>query len=393
MPSDDPSPIFDSHVVSAQMGSRGLQPCINRIPELLHRFPCLPIALHAQDTKQLQRRTVSVRDHLKRVAPDYTHFFAAKHKRRKGRRYNLTLMTLLRNDVAFTAQRLSLKTIAEVDGSAPLTSEELRHCAGQILVLSTKPPGARGYVWHVNLYQHTASASAAARAAVLSALSSIHAAARVQGAAVIIGGDWNAALHEEQRSSGVMTQVDKHTTEFLEYHQWAPELGTRDQFSWASPSSMVMADLDHIVSFPSSVCGTQRQVLPKIDPLHDHHPIAVSFPTSQLGIHIPIIAIPDITSPGSEPMPFATWKKPSAMSSMHGLLQLPLESWKLPPVPVTRLCRSSYLEPRRCLLVSPAPRSHTPHGPPSPFLVTVPCIVNSILYFIYDELRTTWLLF
>eukprot|EP00961_Rhodomonas_salina_P080572 1084066-Rhodomonas_salina.2 len=79
-----------------------------------------------------------------------------------------------------------------------MTDEELRHCAGRLIVLRTKPPGALGPVWHVNLYQHTSSASAAACRAVYAALLSIHAAALAQGAAVIVSGDWNAAFDAHQ---------------------------------------------------------------------------------------------------------------------------------------------------------------------------------------------------
>eukprot|EP00961_Rhodomonas_salina_P194290 2623515-Rhodomonas_salina.2 len=158
---------FDSHVVSVQMGSRGLQPCLDKLPDLLKPFSHLPMVIHAQDTKLSELCMKSIRDLLKHILPDYTPFFTTRQQKRRGRRYNLAQMSLLRNDVAFSAQRLSLQAILQLDEAGTLTPDELRHCAGRVLVLRTKPPGAKGPVWHVNLYQHTLSASATARCACL----------------------------------------------------------------------------------------------------------------------------------------------------------------------------------------------------------------------------------
>eukprot|EP00961_Rhodomonas_salina_P003127 43154-Rhodomonas_salina.1 len=169
-----------------------LQPCLDRLPDVVRHFPHPPVAVHAQDTKLSDPRTRSIRDRLKRILPDYTPFFASQQRKRKGHRYNTMQMSLLRNDVAYTAQSLSLKALLDLDDAGTLTPAELWYCAGRLIILRTKPPGAPGQVWHVNMYQHTASASKAARRAILAALSSIHAAARAQGTLEI----WkSASLH------------------------------------------------------------------------------------------------------------------------------------------------------------------------------------------------------
>eukprot|EP00961_Rhodomonas_salina_P299271 3938793-Rhodomonas_salina.1 len=42
---------YDSHVVSIQMGSRGLQPCLDHLPASIASFSHPPVVVHAQDTK------------------------------------------------------------------------------------------------------------------------------------------------------------------------------------------------------------------------------------------------------------------------------------------------------------------------------------------------------
>eukprot|EP00961_Rhodomonas_salina_P181930 2456069-Rhodomonas_salina.1 len=67
------------------MGARGLQPCLDRLPDLLHPFAHPPVAIHAQDTKMSELRTRSIRDSLKLLMPDYTPFFTTRQCKRRGR--------------------------------------------------------------------------------------------------------------------------------------------------------------------------------------------------------------------------------------------------------------------------------------------------------------------
>eukprot|EP00961_Rhodomonas_salina_P031497 424250-Rhodomonas_salina.1 len=71
-----------------------------------------------------------------------------------------------------------------------------------------------------------------------------------------------------------MTRADTVAAAFLAHHDWAREERVDRQFSWEAAKGGCMADLDHIVAFPSVVQSSPRRLLPKIDPLHDHHPIA-----------------------------------------------------------------------------------------------------------------------
>eukprot|EP00961_Rhodomonas_salina_P107951 1453803-Rhodomonas_salina.1 len=62
------------------------------------------MAIHLQDIKITARRARTIHDQLKRILPDYTAFSAVR-PRGPSRRYNLGVMTLIRNDVAFTTTR------------------------------------------------------------------------------------------------------------------------------------------------------------------------------------------------------------------------------------------------------------------------------------------------
>eukprot|EP00961_Rhodomonas_salina_P236583 3197308-Rhodomonas_salina.1 len=63
-------------------------------------------------------------------------------------------MTLIRNDVAFSTTLVHLSDLLP-DADHLL----LPKTAGRLLVLKSKPTGAHGELWHVNLYAPTNSAS------------------------------------------------------------------------------------------------------------------------------------------------------------------------------------------------------------------------------------------
>ena len=78
----------------------------------------------------------------------------------------------------------------------------LAACTGRVLLLKTNPPGAPCPVWHVNVYQHTASARTPVRKGVWDLCGRMVDAAKEQGEAVIVGGDLNATTQVGQRRVG-----------------------------------------------------------------------------------------------------------------------------------------------------------------------------------------------
>ena len=202
---DLPASPASCHVVTVNVGPRGLAVCLGELPSLVVQHDTAPMVIHLQDIRITPRRFKTLRDRIKKVMPDYTPY--AFIKRCKGaKRYQMGVMTLLRNDVAHSAEQVPVTHFAPADdtagvvenGAAPRAALEVP-CAGRVLVLKTKPPGGAGEVWHINVYQHTANAPAATRAAVWEACSNVIREAEEQGAAVIVGGDLNAAVSVGQR--------------------------------------------------------------------------------------------------------------------------------------------------------------------------------------------------
>lgn len=185
------------HVVTVNIGPRGLSICLEELPSLLTQHDTLPMAIHLQDIRISARRFKTIHDRMKQVMPDYTAYAHVK-KCKTGRRYQMGVLTLLRNDVAHKAEQIPLAEVTDQEGKA--TDEALlRACAGRVLVTKTSPPGAPGQVWHINVYQHTSNAAAAERAAVWEVCSRVVKAAEEQGVAVIVSGDLNATTWGGQR--------------------------------------------------------------------------------------------------------------------------------------------------------------------------------------------------
>ena len=168
------------------------------------------------------------------------------------------VMSLLRNDVALSAVQTPIGGFIppETDLSKdhiPVTA----HCAGRVLVLKTKPTGAVGPVWHLNVYQYTSSAPAASRAAVWEACSRVVQEAQEQGACVVVGGDFNATTGPAQRASGVRS-VDRACQKWLRDNRGAAAVPSYEDNqagnrSWRDPRGRHDADLDHIAVFPSTI--------------------------------------------------------------------------------------------------------------------------------------------
>lgn len=271
------------HVLTVQVGPCGLQPCLKRIRSLLAGFPHLPAVIHFQDIKFTQRRVKTVKKQISDLCPDYTMFSDIRAARRK-RHYNMGVLSLVRNDLAFSCTKVDIGTfIDQADCKIP-SSAIVEHCSGRVLCLAMKPPGAVGTIWHINVYQHTSSALAAYRAAVWEACSSIIHQACEQGAAVILAGDLNATTHDSQRTpSSPASKADKTLCEFISFHHCTADGCIHTDYSWTDPKGKRAADLDHIIAFPSSLHHSARRLLNKLDPGLNHHAVVVSFDSHVLG--------------------------------------------------------------------------------------------------------------
>eukprot|EP00961_Rhodomonas_salina_P163823 2206252-Rhodomonas_salina.1 len=95
-----------AQVITVNVGPSGLQVCIKHLPKLLRGLTSLPMAIHLQDTKITLQRSRSIHDQLNRILPDYTAYHSL-WPNKPGRRYNLGVTTLLRNDLALKCTTLS----------------------------------------------------------------------------------------------------------------------------------------------------------------------------------------------------------------------------------------------------------------------------------------------
>ena len=207
------------------------------------------------------------------------------------------VVTLLRNDAALSADVASVGDflLPDVDKGKDVTPA-VELCTGRVLVLETKPTGARGAVWHVNVYQYTSSAPVAKRRAVWEACTAVIQEAAAQGAAVVIGGDFNATTGQAQRSLS-SRRVDQVCQEWIRANKGVAAHPSRTdneagRLSWMDPRGRHDADLDHIAVFPSTIPVSHRRLLPALEAGLDHLPVVASFPTACLGEQVHIEAGP-----------------------------------------------------------------------------------------------------
>lgn len=282
------------YVVTINVGPRGLQACIERLPEVVQQHDTIPMALHLQDVRITKRRLRTIHDLVKRILPDHTMYASLKQCKR-ARRYNMGVVTLLRNDVAHNATQVPVSHFLQSgDGeSGDSADATVQHCAGRVLVLKTSPTGAPGEVWHLNVYQHTSNASVVSRRQVWDACAAVIRAAKEQGAAVILGGDLNAVTGRGQRQQGMaLRAVDKVCQDWIRDNQGKAAansvLARGGVRSWQDPRGRYNADLDHVVAFPSSIPLSHRRLLQTLEVGLDHLPVSVAFHTASLGEHIVI---------------------------------------------------------------------------------------------------------
>lgn len=269
-------------VITLNVGPRGLQQCLEKLTELYRGDNHLPAVIQLQDIKLTHRRARTIHDRMKRLMPDFT-FFTSIRPKRAARRYNLGIMTLLRNDVAFGAESVPLRDVlAEVEEDH--RDAILQACAGRVLLTRTHPAGAVGETWHLNVYQHTASAPREVRAHLWLACQHIIKQAAEQHASLILAGDLNAVLTAGARSSGRLTTVDKQLVRFVtENHGRAAAPATCGTLSWTCPTGAAAATLDNIIAFPRSVAISEQHVLPSLSNELDHRPVAVTFDSAIFG--------------------------------------------------------------------------------------------------------------
>ena len=82
---------------------------------------------------------------------------------------------MLRNDAAHAATQVPVSEFLPTGGDeqGAAAAATMHACAGRVLVLKTKPVGAPGEVWHVNVYQHTSNAPVRSRRQVWAACSAV----------------------------------------------------------------------------------------------------------------------------------------------------------------------------------------------------------------------------
>lgn len=271
------------HVLTINVSPSGLQWCLNRVCSLFAHFHELPAIIHVQDIKITVLCTKTIQPQLQRLCPDYTSYIAV-HPARRKRHYNLGVMTLVRNDIAFTCKAIDFGAfLDQARASLPIDKLE-EHCAGRVLCLQTRPAGPKGPVWHVNVYQHTASACAEHRKAVWEVVCNILEQALEQGAAVVLAGDCNATMHYEQHMPArLLSRPDKTFCKLVAMHHGAAAIGVPGEYSWGNPRGTCQADLDHIIVLPSILAHSGRRMLSKLDPGLDHWTMAVTLDSAVLG--------------------------------------------------------------------------------------------------------------
>ena len=148
------------HVVTINLGPRGFQACIEGLPGVVEQHDTQPVVIHLQDVRITKRRLRTIHDFAKRILPDYT-MYAQLKQCTAARRYNMGVISLVRNDAAHDATQVSVSQFLDQDAEHHEdVADTVEQCTGRVLVIKTSPPGAPGEVWHVNIYQHTANALA-----------------------------------------------------------------------------------------------------------------------------------------------------------------------------------------------------------------------------------------
>ena len=240
-------------VIRLNVGPQGLQKVLQSLPKLIRQFAHVPAVIHLQDIRISPRRARTIQDSIKQVCPDYTGFYEVRPKR-KARRYDLGVLTLLRNDVAYGATKTSLETLLEQEKLSTPIAEVLNNCAGWVLVTQSCPVGANGPVWHLNIYQFTSSATAEQRRAVWEACQCVAEKACDAGAALVFGGNLNAVVSTTQRRGAVrLKTTDCQLMQTVKSMEGALAAKRDESFSWHSLDGAHAADLDQVGVCPASL--------------------------------------------------------------------------------------------------------------------------------------------
>eukprot|EP00961_Rhodomonas_salina_P040764 547743-Rhodomonas_salina.1 len=116
--------------------------------------------------------------------------------------------------------------------SSAITDADIKCNEGRLLLIRTQPTGALGPVWHLNVYNHCASAQQEKLAPMWRVCSEILMEAQAQGAAVILAGDLKVTIHNKESTELAVGETD---------------------FLWNAMASGQEADLDHVVAFPADI--------------------------------------------------------------------------------------------------------------------------------------------
>ena len=281
--------------ISAQVGPQGLEASAGALPAMIASQPHKPMAIMLQDIRATRRRMRGLEQRLRTLCPDYTVFFTIRPPT-VARRYNMGVATLVRNDVALKATKADVPAMIDWESYGQLPEHHRDAVHGRLLLVKTKPAGAAGPVWLLNVYQHADAGAREAKRQVYFVCTAIAQCAADEGAALLMVGDWNATLDEGQRPSGTrgVKTADKDFREFAQRVGVRPAHGlVHDEVSWESTGNIRhRADIDHLLALPSSVAMSARRFARPLNCSNDHQPIVVTLDHAVFGSPIPALMDP-----------------------------------------------------------------------------------------------------
>ena len=227
---------------------------------------------------------------LRDLCPDYTVFFTIRPPT-VARRYNLGVATMIRNDVGLHATKADIPTLVDWEAHGELAEHFTTAAQGRLLLVKTKPAGAAGAVWLLNVYQHADAGARKERKQVFFLCTVIAQKAAEEGAALVLAGDWNAAIDLGQRPTQKRRTrtSDTDLQAFVQEIQCRPAHGLQHgEYSWESAANVRhRADIDHLMVVPSSVAMSSRRFARPLNPSNDHCPIVVTLDHEVFGSPVP----------------------------------------------------------------------------------------------------------
>jgi len=263
-------------VVTFNVGPRGIRRASEEIARILRSRPGV---LHLQDIRIPRNKVGRLRKSLAFTMPEYVLFTNIKEGFDVAAGTNVGVGTLIRTDLAESAQVLPFDNKVQ----------------GRVLAISTTGMGAAKPTIHVNCYQHVNEESnLELMRACLDVVYHIVATARQQDAQVVMAGDLNAALSADLRWNYVggsrVQKGDDMLQEFVTLTGGSIAPGHRT-ITFESSQGPQQGVIDHVLHWPPDLRVTGGGVMEPNDSRHDHKIRWVTYNGNDLGFEI----IPDRT--------------------------------------------------------------------------------------------------